>query len=299
MPGDSVVLECACPAKINLTLAVLGRRSDGFHELHSIVARTTLVDRLSLAWDPTAPAGRDRVLVEGAGLDAEDNTVIRALRLLRDAAGVRHGAFTARLTKRIPIGSGLGGGSSDGAAALEAGARLLGTAAATLDLPALAARLGSDCPLFLEGGPVVMEGRGERVRALPQDLADRLAGLPVLLFKPWFAIETAEAYRRLAALRLYQPADTGGALLEQWRRSGRPLPPPCNDFERLLAEWLPSLAVLLHRLRNVHGLDARLSGSGSASFLVAPDLGAAKKILEEEVVRAWGRQYWIEEAVLK
>ncbi|MEO5940889.1 MAG: 4-(cytidine 5'-diphospho)-2-C-methyl-D-erythritol kinase, partial [Candidatus Limnocylindrales bacterium] len=160
------------PAKLNLTLAVVGRRPDGYHALHSVMAPLALADRLSLAPDPS-PGAHDRVRVEGfdAG-PAADNLVLRALeatrRALRPHLALPPPALAVRLEKRIPVAAGLAGGSSDAAAAIE-GALEAWSASDVLgpaERRGLAASIGSDVPFFLAGGPALVEGRGERVTAL-------------------------------------------------------------------------------------------------------------------------------------
>jgi 4-diphosphocytidyl-2-C-methyl-D-erythritol kinase len=160
------------PAKLNLTLAVVGRRPDGFHALHSVMAPLELADRLTVTPDPS-PNATDRLHVEG--FDAGpigDNLVLGAIAAARAAVrretGVVPAALVARLDKRIPVAAGLAGGSSDAAAAL--GAALDAWEAEDSVGPdqrmELAATLGSDVPFFLAGGPALVEGRGERVTPL-------------------------------------------------------------------------------------------------------------------------------------
>ncbi|MGC9450921.1 MAG: 4-(cytidine 5'-diphospho)-2-C-methyl-D-erythritol kinase [Oceanipulchritudo sp.] len=294
MPLEDRCVEHACPAKVNLTLCILGKRGDGFHDLHSVVAQTSFGDRLRLEWRHDVKPGQDAVVAEEGTLPGKDNTVALALRFFREAAGFDEGAFTARLWKRIPSGAGLGGGSSDGASTLKALRDLFGDQAYGVDWAALAARIGSDCSLFLENGPVIMSGRGELVEPLPAELAARLSRLPVVLFKPWFPIPTGEAYRRLALAGLYSDEGMPDRLVGEWRAGEQAVPSPCNDFQRLLGEWMPSLAVVLDRLRTLHGLDARLSGSGSACFVFPPEGGSVISIIRDELVNAWGRDFWLE-----
>jgi 4-diphosphocytidyl-2-C-methyl-D-erythritol kinase len=288
-----------CPAKINLTLAILGRRADGFHDLQSVVAQIDFGDELQLEWIPTGPAGRDAAVIEGAVIPEGANSVLAAIQLFREQAGFMEGRLVAHLKKRIPIGAGLGGGSSDAVATLKGLAALFPDLAAGIDLAGLAARIGSDCPLFLSDVPVLMEGRGERVTPLDRTVAGRLSGQEVILFKPRFSINTAEAYRRLAVLGLYTGIDEARYKLREWEESSELLPPVMNDFERLLEHWMPTLPVLLERLRRVHGLDARLSGSGSACFAFPCGDSSASSRVSEEMERAWGRGCWIEEVRLK
>lgn len=296
MKAARVIKEC--PAKINLSLHVLGRRSDGFHSLHSVVAQTAWADVLELDWDPDA-AGRDRVEVEGLAISGRSNSVERAIALVRESAGVEHGVVSAHLRKRIPIGAGLGGGSSDAVGALRALRDIWPEATRSLDWSSLALKLGSDCPLFLAGGPVLMEGQGERVEALNESLAGRLAGRPVLLFKPPFSVETPEAYRRLAEKHLYSDETLAKGNLLNWETSGASLPELHNDFMRLMEHWMPSLAVVLNHLRREFGLDAQLSGSGSACFAFSGndtfDIGGIGTVLRS----AWGSDVWIDQTRLK
>ncbi|HET9051142.1 MAG TPA: hypothetical protein VFO60_05525, partial [Candidatus Dormibacteraeota bacterium] len=157
------------PAKLNLTLAVVGRRSDGYHALHSVMAPLALADRLSFAPDPS-PDARDTLRIDG--FDAgpiTDNLVLRALgvtrRGLRAHVSPSPPALAVRLDKRIPVAAGLGGGSSDAAAAIE-GALEAWSATDVLtpsQRAGLAASIGSDVPFFLAGGPALIEGRGELV----------------------------------------------------------------------------------------------------------------------------------------
>ena len=148
-----------CPAKLNLLLAVTGRRADGFHELVSLVAPVELGDTLTVE-----PALEFSLTCDAPTLPVDDtNLVLKAAQAFRVATSWRGGARFA-LTKRIPSGAGLGGGSSDAATALLALNRLAGEPLAPAALAQVAAEVGSDCALFLPGGPVVMRGRGDRGR---------------------------------------------------------------------------------------------------------------------------------------
>lgn len=298
MPPEIQSLTLACPAKINLSLAILGRRGDGFHELHSVVAQVSVGDELSLRWNPAGSPAEDTLRIEGAPLPSGENSVMRAIELFRRVTGLQTGSFSLALAKRIPVGAGLGGGSSDAVGVLKALQQIAPAGLPAPDWLELAAQLGSDCPLFLHPGPVVMAGRGERISSLEPALAERLSGRRVLLFKPRFSVGTPEAYRRLASLGLYQEAGVGERLLQAWRSSGDPLPARLNDFERLMETWMPSLAIVLKRLRQIHGLEARLSGSGSACFVFPPEGACARPAVSEESVRAWGETCWMEEANL-
>jgi len=288
------------PAKLNLFLAVTGRRADGFHDLVSVAAPLTFGDTLHA--EPAATFSL-RCDEPGVPLD-EGNLILRAARAFREAApgsAVSGAAF--RLEKRIPMGAGLGGGSSNAVAALRLLNRLAGVPAALgPDAQfAAAARLGSDCPLFLHDGPVIMRGRGERLEALPPGAAARIRGRRVLVFKPSFGIATPWAYARLAALapRSYLPAAEAEARLAAWLSSGT------APLEELLFNTLETpafgkflaLPVLLERLQREFGLVPRMSGSGSACFALLP-AGLDPAPLRRVIREAWGESAFVTEAAL-
>jgi 4-diphosphocytidyl-2-C-methyl-D-erythritol kinase len=190
------------PAKLNLTLAVTGRRDDGYHALHSVFVPLGLGDRLSLA-----PIGGDRDTLHVTGLDAgppADNLVFRALAAARAAVGggwsggpAPAPALAVRLEKRIPVAAGLAGGSSDAAATLDGALEAWGAELDESAHHAAAARLGSDVPFFLAGGPALVEGRGEHVAPL-----HGLHGTPgVVLVTPDIAVSTPDVFAAFDAIR--------------------------------------------------------------------------------------------------
>jgi 4-diphosphocytidyl-2-C-methyl-D-erythritol kinase len=188
------------PAKINLYLAVTGRRPDGFHDLVSVAAPLAWGDELRAeAGDRSPEAGKNGFTLECEWADVpldDTNLVLRAAGAFAAATGWdRPVRFV--LTKRIPVGAGLGGGSSNAVAALRALNELAGGTLAPAALAGIAATLGSDCALFVRGEPVVMRGRGEHIESLPAGAAGRLRGRRVLVFKPSFGIATPWAYRRM------------------------------------------------------------------------------------------------------
>jgi 4-diphosphocytidyl-2-C-methyl-D-erythritol kinase len=190
------------PAKLNLTLAVVGRRDDGYHALHSVFVPLGLGDRLSLA-----PIAGDRDSLHVTGLDAgppADNLVFRALAAARTAVGGGWPggpgpapALAVRLEKRIPVAAGLAGGSSDAAATLDGALEAWGAELDEASRHGAASRLGSDVPFFLAGGPALVEGRGEQVAAL-----HGLHGTPgVVLVTPVMAVPTPEVFAAFDAIR--------------------------------------------------------------------------------------------------
>jgi 4-diphosphocytidyl-2-C-methyl-D-erythritol kinase len=187
------------PAKLNLTLAVIGRRRDGYHDLHSVVVPLELADRLSLA---IQPVGGDSITSTGFDPGSpERNLVLRAIDLTRAAvarswpgAPMPPPALAVRLEKRIPVAAGLGGGSSDAAAAIDGALEVWGADLSPDERAAMALEVGSDVPLFLAGGAALMEGRGERVTPLHGVHASAGGEAAVLLVTPALSIHTADVF---------------------------------------------------------------------------------------------------------
>ena len=283
-----MVLTERAPAKVNLSLAVVGRRADGFHELVSVVAPISLSD--SLTWepaateslacdDPTVPTDGSNLVLKAAA----------AYRRARPEAPV--GRFT--LAKRVPHGAGLGGGSSDAAAALRLLDRASGRPLGPDRLRAIAAGVGSDCPLFVDPCPCVLRGRGERVEPLRGSGAADWSGRRLLLAKPSFGVPTPEAYRWLAARGSYASPAAAEAALALALASGDPASVVAlgNDLELPVFEALPALRQGVSRIRERLGLELRLTGSGSACFALVGDgvdPAAVREVLEPE----WGGQVW-------
>ena len=278
------------PAKLNLFLAITGRQADGFHSLVSVAAPVTFGDTLVI--EPAAD-GFSLTCDEPALEVDETNLVLRAARAFAAASGWKGGArFT--LKKRIPVGAGLGGGSSNAVAALLGLNKLAGFPLDTAHMTEIAARLGSDCALFLNGGPVVMRGRGERVESLPAAAAGRLSGRRVLIFKPGFPISTVWAYRQMVAgaPATYLPEVEAETRLAAWVKNAK------AEAEALLFNNMEGpafgkyivLPVLLDVLRSEFGLTPLMSGSGSACFAFLPDQGPATAIIGRI------REYWGDEA---
>jgi 4-diphosphocytidyl-2-C-methyl-D-erythritol kinase len=284
------------PAKLNLTLAVLGRRGDGYHELHSVLVPLGLADRLSLAI-----AGGNRDTLHVTGVDAgppEDNLVLRALAAARAAIVDRWPggptvppALAVRLDKRIPVAAGLGGGSSDAAATIDGALEAWGAELDAENRLAVAARVGSDVPFFLAGGPALVEGRGERVARL-----DGLHGSPgVLLVTPAVAVPTPDVFAAFDAIRAQGDGSvrmTSMHLAEELRaklstadlvaRAGAMT--VANDLVPAAAMVVPALVPFRRGLSRLLGRPIGLSGSGPTLWaLYASEVEAADAA---ETVRA-------------
>jgi 4-diphosphocytidyl-2-C-methyl-D-erythritol kinase len=260
-----MAITLAAPAKLNRCLTVLGRRPDGFHDLEMVTTVLEGVPELTdhLEGEPAQALSLAISGPTGEGLVAdESNLVIRAWRLLEEATG-RSLPAALRLEKRIPHGAGLGGGSSDAAAALRLGDRLFGLGLSEAMLLELAARLGSDVPLFLLGGTVLGLGRGERVFPLrPMPLE------PILLLHPRLFVSTPSVYQALA--RVGYPAPTPlGAM-----PPGAP-PPWRNDLTAAALAVCPALAEAQEALHKSGG-EPLLCGSGSCWAARYPTIEARK-----------------------
>ncbi|WP_414660721.1 4-(cytidine 5'-diphospho)-2-C-methyl-D-erythritol kinase [Horticoccus sp. 23ND18S-11] len=284
------------PAKLNLFLAVTGRRPDGFHDLVSVAAPLDFGDTLH-----ATPAASFSLTCTDPEVPCDaTNLVLKAVAAFV-AATRWDGAVAFALEKRIPMGAGLGGGSSDAVAALRALNTVAGPrwALPPDDLAAVAASLGSDCPLFLQDGPVVMRGRGERLSPLPPDAASRLRGRRVLVFKPGFGIATPWAYGRLAAVAPagYLPAEAAEAQLAGWTddpsRAAETL--LFNNMEPPAFTKFVALPALIEMLRARFGLNARMSGSGSACFAFLAD-GVDAVPISAAIREAWGESAFVIQA---
>jgi 4-diphosphocytidyl-2-C-methyl-D-erythritol kinase len=254
-------------AKINLDLRVLYRRPDNYHELRTIFQTISLADGLGIAFTPSR-----KTAIQVAGAQIPGNLIVRAAESCLDAMRIT-GQIEFDLVKRIPMGAGLGGGSSDAAAVLVALPVLAGRIVDTPTLLKLAEELGSDVSFFLLGGTAVALGRGAELYPLP----DRrpLAGVVVA---PNVHVSTAEAYRRLTARLTSEPQQNkivsfqstvwGGSAGKQ---SKEETPSGENDFESVVFEQYPALKSIKLRLRKLGAQPALMSGSGSAVFGLFPD----------------------------
>ena len=288
-------IELFCPAKINWLLAVTGRREDGFHDLVSLVAPLAFGDRLRLSRGQHK-RGID-LKISGMELtDGPDNLAWRAAECFLERFGLE-GSIDIEIEKRIPIGAGLGGGSSDAVGVLRGLAALF-----EIDdesgLLELAAEIGSDCPLFLKGEPVLMRGRGEKLETLDEKARMALAGTPVALFKPAFGISTVWAYKALAAdITQYADPELVERDLVGWRAGKLPFSSLMqNSFEQVVGDKYPCIPLLMDRIRQETGCRCLLSGSGSACFAVgqADSFGQIRQIARE----CWGERVFFQETTI-
>jgi 4-diphosphocytidyl-2-C-methyl-D-erythritol kinase len=260
-------------AKINLRLEVLGKRPDDFHELRTIFQTISLKDELRFR--KSREPGIALRVVGNAPLSAEPiekNLVYRAVDAVKCELAIPTGV-AVELRKAIPAGRGLGGGSSDAAAALVGYLRLLGKRLPRERLLAIAAGLGADVPFFLEGGRAAGIGKGDEIYPLP-DMPKR----HLLIVSPQaIRVPTPDAYRWLKAPQLTNPA--GNPKLYRfcalaWSLQGGPL---LNDFEEAVFQQHPRLAEIKRELLQNGASEALLAGSGSAVFGVFPSPAKARR----------------------
>lgn len=294
--AESVTLFC--PAKINLMLAVHGRREDGFHALTTLMAPLSFGDRLTVA---AATGDADALACDAEAVPAgPENLVLRAAAAFREAAGISS-RFRFALEKAIPVAAGLGGGSSDAAAALLGMNRLCGKPLGPGRLEAVAASLGSDCPFFLDPRPCVLRGRGESREALPEEAVARLAGRSVCVAKPDFGVSAGEAYRLFAERGAAVAEAESEARLARFLDGGALEALIGNSLEAPVGRKYLAIAALLAQLRATAGAACLMSGSGSAcALLPGPGAGgaAAAERARAMVAESLGEgAFWVETAI--
>jgi 4-diphosphocytidyl-2-C-methyl-D-erythritol kinase len=274
------------PAKINLTLDVGLRRSDGYHDIRSVMQTIALHDTLDIALTPDRPG----IFLEVAGEESsgvpadETNLVHKAAVRLQKVAAARsiltgHHGLHICLHKCIPSQAGLGGGSSDAAAALLAVNALLGLGLSPRRLGEIGASLGADVPFFLTGGTALAEGLGEKITPLPPLMPD----WPLVVVKPSAGVSTAAAYAALDAVIDRR----GGDATERWLGGTQTLH---NDFEAVVLPAYPDVAAAYTHLSQTaeHSKSFKplLCGSGSALFLRASSPSASEDMAAQIKIAA-------------
>jgi 4-diphosphocytidyl-2-C-methyl-D-erythritol kinase len=293
--GELTPVVRLAPAKLNLTLSIVGTRSDGFHALHSVMVPLGLADRLSLA---RSAGGRDSLHVVGAdggtSLDpAGYGSVIAGIEAARRIVGRGADAFplAARLEKRIPVAAGLAGGSSDAAAAIDGALAAWGADPPGPDRLRAAAAVGSDVPFFLAGGPALVEGRGEKVTPLTPFKG---AAPAVVLVTPPIEASTARAFALVDTDPAAAPGSRGSTRLSSEHLAAELGPgyPPmdaadlvhragvlavANDLANAADIVVPGLRGLRRALTRILNRPIGLSGSGPTLWALYPSLDAAEE----------------------
>jgi 4-diphosphocytidyl-2-C-methyl-D-erythritol kinase len=301
-------LEVLAPAKLNLFLEVLGKRSDGFHEIETLMVPIALYDTLVFADDSAGriqltcqqsdmTMGRDgpeddpqrsgkaplaEQLPEGA-----DNLVVRAVELVRRRLGITRGA-RMRLIKRIPLAAGLAGGSSDAAAALLAANRVWRLNLGREELTGLAGELGSDIPFFLHRGPAICRGRGEIIEAI-----EGLGALHFVVARPPAGLSTADVYR---ACRASAAPRRASALVESLRRGSLLGAAGClhNALQAAAESLSPWIARLSREFGRLDFLGHRMSGSGTSYFGLCRHARHARRLAACLRARGVGHVYAVQ-----
>ena len=275
-------------AKVNFTLEVFGRRADGYHALRSVVMPISLSDTLDIEMTDGGEITSD------TGYD--DDLCVKAARVLRnvrmfECSNVRMPGARIKVKKRIPMGGGLGGGSADAAAVLRALNELWGVGLSREELAEIGAQVGSDVPALVLGGPVVMEGRGEKVSPIEQSNNPNNRTIHLVLVNPGVHSSTKEVYaacearpldvedltaKMVAALKAGDLESIAAALM--------------NDLQPPAVKQHPEIADALVSLRTAGVLGAMMSGSGSSVFGIVRDVAAAERISSE--LNARGLQAW-------
>jgi 4-diphosphocytidyl-2-C-methyl-D-erythritol kinase len=292
VPAVSREFREFAPAKVNLTLHVLGRRADGYHEIESLVAFADVGDRLTFIPGPTLGLTVSGLTAAAAGPDS-DNLVLKAARALAERIdGLKVGRFL--LDKQLPVAAGLGGGSSDAAAALRLLAEHNGISTDDPRLHAAARATGADVPVCLDPKARTMRGIGE---ILSEPIA--LPALPAVLVNPGVAVPTKDVFAALAAPTLMSPAqpedfiaiDADAASLVSVLAARR------NDLEIPAIKLQAIIADVLRSLQATPGcLLARMSGSGATSFGLFGSVAAAEDVAQHMQARHPG--WWVRAASL-
>ena len=291
-PRPSAPLVETAPAKVNLTLRVLGRRSDGYHEIESLVAFAEFGDRLRFS-----PGGGLTLAVNGPTAakvgDIDGNLVLKAAReMTARQNGLTLGAF--RLDKRLPVAAGLGGGSADAAAALRLIARANGLTRDDPQLYAAARAAGADVPVCLDSRPRIMRGIGD---ILSEPLT--LPTLAAVLVNPGVAVATKEVFAGWATASAPSPRAGFAALGTPPTREAllEFLLAQSNDLERPAIALAPVIADVLAVLRNSVGCKmARMSGSGATCFALFASAAAAQQAAK--ALRGNFPNWWIRRTML-
>ena len=270
-------------AKVNLVLHVGRKRSDGYHELQTVFQTIGLADRLEIQFESSASTSVE-LACDHPALENENNLAWRAAELLLKCVEVE-ARIQIRLSKQIPTGAGLGGGSSDAASVILALAELLPLRPSPEQMMKVAAELGSDVPFFLVGGTACGSGRGTQVSPLPD-----MPSCPLVLVTPEIEVSTDWAYQALSAQRI--AALTQGAMLstiDGFRTSLDRLATGkaedlagimVNDFESIVFQRFPAIRNIRDQLLSQGALGAIMSGSGSAVFGVFTTETKADQIVE-------------------
>ena len=277
-------ISIAAPAKINISLRILGKRPDGFHQLETLMTPSTLADEIEISH---GAGGEIKLICSDPDLPTgSENLCVNAAEAFRLASGLDHG-IAISLMKKIPHGAGLGGGSSDAAAVLRGLNELFDEPLHFGEMHRIAAILGSDVPFFLGDGPAWCRGRGEILEDGPELPERRL-----LLIKPPFPVETAWAYKHYAQVKA---SATGLTHYEPQRLGDLEI---TNDLESAVFEKFILLPVIKSWLHEQSGVEsAFMTGSGSSMVaIISPDAPEGSiAALRKNILMEYGPTFWLAE----
>ena len=256
-------------AKVNLTLDVLGKREDGYHDLKSVMQTISLRDEIEIDVGTGKPWNL-LCSMEGIPCD-ETNLAWKAARVYFDAMKKDPDGLEIRILKRIPTQAGLGGGSADAAAVLRALNRHYGEPLSVFALAELGAQVGSDVPFCVLSGTAMVEGRGERVRKLP-DMPDCI----FVVVKPEFSVSTPELYQKIDNVDIVKRPDhkamESALLAGDLKKVCDQL---CNVFDPVVTQDNPELNYIKSLFYNYGAIGYQMTGSGSACFAVVSEFEIA------------------------
>ena len=269
-----VILREKAYAKLNLTLDVLGKRPDGYHDLKSVMQTVSLYDTVELDLGTGEPwkltCGREDIPCD------ERNLAWKAAKLYCDAVNLDPDGMTIRIEKRIPSGAGMGGGSADAAAVLRMLNRYYGNLLTLEELADLSAKIGSDIPFCVWGGTVMCEGRGEIMRRLPN-----CPQCVILGCKPEFSVSTPVLFRKIDSVKIMKHPDNDA--MERALETGdigaiaREI---YNVFDPVVSEDHPEITHIKNVCNSYGALASQMTGSGSVVFAVMPDVASAEQAAE-------------------
>ena len=279
------------PAKINLMLSVHAQRADGFHELSSIIAALDFGDSLEVNFSENS----DSLVCNDPSIPVDQrNLILQVAELLRASLG-HEKYFSFKLQKNIPVGAGLGGGSSNAVAAARGMLKLLDIRLADSKIQEIVSKIGSDCSFFVNPVPSLMTGRGEVIEPLDSSLIKRIRGRALMIFKPEYSISTQEAYSALVDDTFESEAEALKRLKYAKDNADFCNTVLYNSFLKTTRSKYLALGILLDLL-NSKGFPSLMSGSGSASFsLLSPDNDAKENhYIREIIMNSLGENVFLE-----
>ena len=284
----SEFIEIDAPAKINLFLGITGKRQDGFNQLISIISKIDLKDSLKISiLDNPGPI--ELSCPQNRSLETKENLVIKAIEAWREETGEDMGLKIV-LDKKIPVESGLGGGSSDAVAGLLGVNSISAHPLSDEKLRTIAEKIGSDCPVFLESGPALVEGRGELIT--PVMWSDKL-DQEILLFRPPLGHPTGEIYKIFEKMGKYSDAVEVRKKIRLWQNGEIILQDfVYNDLEQAVFHKYLYFDPLYQEISKQFGLTSMLSGSGSASFTLLPSGFNKERDLRALITENLGNEVW-------